>query len=189
MKNTKQWIALAALLLAGCSGASTDGSNAVSQTSAIGSSQVIWFGQNEVLEGHLKSSDGALPQAGGTVTLELFLDQLSSFMCKDYCAATVPHVFVRFDSTSSYTELQNVPKGYLDSAGGVTWDAVNNWLYHYDASLSIPPGSDRVEAYIYWDRVSYSCVLESEETCTINGPIDGAYLSNYGRNFSISVAP
>ena len=48
---------------------------------------------------------------------------------------------------------------------------------------------DRIEVYMYWDRVSYSCVLESVEVCTIDGPYRGAYESNSGSNFSISVQP
>jgi hypothetical protein len=32
-------------------------------------------------------------------------------------------------------------------------------------------------------------VPPSDETCTVNGQIDKAYLSNYGQNFNIAVAP
>lgn len=189
MQKAKHWIVLVSLLAAACSVTGQGEPNADSQVSDLGSATVVWFGDVEVREGHLKSSNGALPQAGTDVTLRLFLQQLSYFMCREYCAATTPHVFVRFDGTSGFTEIPSVPRGYVPSSGGVLWDAGNEWEYHYDAPLKIPAGSDRIETYVYWDRVSYSCVLESDETCTVNGPIDGAYLSNYGRNFRIAVTP
>jgi hypothetical protein len=188
-RNTTNLALGAALILTGCSAASPsdDGPSAETRASAL-QAQVIWFGDYEVLEGHLKSANGALPKAGTTVTLELFLDQLSDVMCRFYCAAIGPHVFVRFNGTSAFTELPDVPRGYVPPAGGAAWDVTQS-PYHYDAPLAIPAGSDRIETYIYWDRVSFTCVLESDETCTVNGPIDGAYLSNYGKSFSIPVTP
>jgi hypothetical protein len=187
--KTKSMFLLAALMTSACgAGPGNDATSTDTQVGALGQAQVIWFGDNEVREGHLKSSGGT-PKAGTTVKMEVYLQQLSGYMCRDYCAAIGPHLFVRFDGTSGFHEIPNMPKGYVPSSGGVLWDAGNEWLYHHDVSLSIPSGSDRIEAYVYWDRVSFSCVLESDETCTVNGPIDGAYLSNYGKNFRIDVTP
>jgi hypothetical protein len=188
--NSRSLILVAVAAVAtGCSAAHADSGESTTQaeSAALESSDTVWFGRLEVEGGHLKSADGALPKAGTTVKLQLFLDELSAAVCVEYCAALTPHVFVRYDGSSSFTELANVPKGYLTSSGSAAWDVTQS-PYHYDASLSIPAGSDRIETYIYWDRVSFSCVLESDETCTIDGPIDGAYQSNFGHNFRIDVS-
>jgi len=150
--------------------------------------QVIWFGQRELELGRLKSSNGKAPKAGSHVTLEVFLQQLSEPMSGDHFAAIGPHLFVRFRSGDAFREM-SMPKGYVRESGGPgLWNAGNS-DYHHDVTLSLPDDADRIEVYMYWDRVSYSCVLESVEVCTIDGPYRGAYESNSGSNFSISVQP
>lgn len=181
---------LSLCLFSACGGPMEDLPETQDNSAAITSAnpRVLYFGRLEVMNGALKSADGARPRVGEGVVLRLFLPELASFLCRDYCMALTPHLFVRFRGDQGFREIPNLPRAsYVQRGPYASWSQEVA-----DVQLTAPNGSDRIEAYMYFDRISwsgYSCYLGYDvNECPDSFPIDGAYLSNYGRNFSISVA-
>lgn len=163
--------------------------SAIASVSAPLTSKLIFFGRLEVLAGQLKSADGTPPKRGESATLRLFLPELGSFLCRDYCMALFPQLFVRFNGAESFQEVAGLPHGdYVARGPQASWPRDTA-----DVVLSVPSDADRIEVYMHWGRISWSgatCYLAYDMMeCPDSFPISSDYLSNYGRNFRIDVQP
>jgi hypothetical protein len=166
----------------------TDPSAVASQRAPIGS-KLVYFGRLEVEAGKLKSADGTLPRAGESATLRLFLPELGRFLCRDYCMALYPHLFVRFKGTEAFQEVPGIPQGnYVMRGPQESWPRDTTDVVMYFTS-----DADRIEIYMQWGRISWNgaaCYLAYDVMeCPDWFGISDAYLSNFGRNFRIDVAP
>jgi YVTN family beta-propeller protein len=147
--------------------------------------KVINFGTTEARQGRLNAADGNAPIAGEPVVLRVYLEALSQTLCGAYCMALHPQLWVRFDGSSAFTEITNLPHGeYVMRGPQAAWSQSVA-----DVALDVPANADRIEAYMYFGRISWNggtCYLAYDMTeCPDSFPIDGAWLSNYGRNFRI----
>lgn len=169
--------------------AAHDGDAEISQSEAALGSGVVYFGDQEVRNGALKSSTGDLPKRGETATLEVFVPELARFVSSEYLIALTPHLFVRYKATDGFQEIPNVAQGSYRARGPMAdWD-------HPDAKvpLAVPADADRIEVFVRFDRVwviGGSCYLAYDMTeCPDTKPADDGYVSNYARNFTIAVQP
>jgi hypothetical protein len=181
--------ALLSLIACGSPAPETEAAEPTASIASPLSSPLIYFGQLEVLAGKLKSADGTLPKAGGSATLRLFMPELAQFLCRDYCMALYPHLFVRTKGTESFIEVGGIPNGDYNMRGPqASWPRDTT-----DVVIYLPSDADRIEVYMNWGRISWNgvtCYLAYDMMeCPDWFGIDGAYLSNYGRNFRIDVAP
>lgn len=191
MKFLSQLAACASVLLIACGGQALEADRAqpTASTASALTSKTIYFGNLEVRAGQLKSADGTLPQPGEAVSLRLFLPELASFLCRDYCMALSPQLHLRYKGTDDFQEVPGLPKGSYYLRGPQAYWPTDQ----ADILLFVPADADRIEVYMYWGRTSWNgatCYLAYDVTeCPDSFGIDGAYLSNYGRNFLIAVRP
>lgn len=162
---------------------------AVGSARAALGSNLIYFGRLEVAAGQLKSADGTLPRPEEATTLRLFLPELGQFLCKDSCLALAPHLLLRFKGTEEFQEVPGIPQGdYLPRGPQAAWPRDTA-----DVVVFPPSDADRIEAYMYWGRVSWNgatCRLAYDlMECPDFFAISDEYLSNFGRNFRIDVRP
>ena len=187
MRLLSQVAACALMLLPACG--RPDGDTAEQTAAAVSplSNKLIYFGNLEVLSGALKSADGTLPEVSGSATLRLFLPELGRFLCGASCMALSPHLFLRFNGSEDFQEIPGIPGGEYSASGPqASWPRDTT-----DVLIYFPSSADRIEAYMKWGRVSWNsatCYSDAGTTqCPDSFNIDDAYLSNYGRNFSIGV--
>jgi hypothetical protein len=161
----------------------------------------VYFGSFEVADGKLKSADGVLPRAGDKVTLAVDVYGLSTTVaCRPgdtSCAALEPKLYVRFTGEEEFSEVKDLPAGFINRRGpGVTF-YYEGWESNqpFSVQLQIPASADRIEAFLVYSRYSYStsnCYLAYDMTeCDISNQVfqQLAYVSNYGSNFKIPVQP
>lgn len=174
--------------LLACGGAEPVPAEPASLSAAL-TSKVLYFGRMEVLAGQLKSADGTLPRRGELVSLNVFLPELGRFLCGEYCMALSPKLFIRFSGAEEFQEVAGIPQGaYVASGPVAAWPRDTA-----EVVLSVPSDADRIEAYMYWGRVSWNgatCRIAFDHMeCPDSFAISGDYLSNYGNNFRINVQP
>jgi hypothetical protein len=151
------------------------------------SAQMINFGTTELRMGRLTSADGVRPIAGDRVVLRVYLEAIAATLCGQYCMALHPQLWVRFDGGSAFQEIAGLPHGeYVMRGPQASWTSSAA-----DVTLDIPANADRIEAYMYFGRISWngsSCYLAYDMMeCPDSFPIDGSWVSNYGSNFRIDV--
>lgn len=159
-----------------------------SQRAAI-SSKLVYFGRLEVEAGKLKSADGTLPRASESATLRLFLPELGRFVCGESCIALYPQLFLRFKGTESFQEVPGIPQGEYQPRGPqASWPRDTT-----DVMTYFPSDADRIEVYLRWGRVSWNSATcrtaHDGVECPDSFRLSDEYLSNFGRNFRIDVAP
>ena len=151
------------------------------------SEHIVWFGQQEVRAGKLKSALGREPGRGEHVTLRFFAPEVARFVEGAYALATGAHLFVRLRGDADFFEAPGMSVGtYYQRGTGVSWSADFG-----DIDGEVPGDADRIEVYAYFDRTSWnggSCYLGYDmNECPDQIAIAGDWVSNYGRNFSIAV--
>lgn len=149
--------------------------------------KVINFGRYELQQGRLNSAGGIRPRAGEKVELRVYLETIAATLCRDYCMALYPQLWVRFDGASAFQEVTGLPQGqYVTRGPQAVWpDSVAK------IALDLPANADRIEVYMHFGRITWngsSCYLAYDMMeCPDTSAIDGSWVSNNGRNFRIDV--
>jgi hypothetical protein len=100
-----------------------------------------------------------------------------------------PELYIRFNGNETFQLVKDMPIGRVNNRGpSVYWPSKN-------VDFILPPNADRIETFIKWNLHSwsaYGCLLvydivECDSVPIADKPYAEAYISNYGRNFSIAV--
>jgi len=178
------------LILAVC-GSVANGSTSLmsSESRVIEENEVdIYFGSLEVAAGKLKSTVAPNTLPGRSATLLLELGTLGRvFTCREYCVPVRGQLFVRYNQKDEFQEIHGLPE--LRPIPNAKFGFLPRSVY---VQLDIPNDADVVEAYMHFDRWSTRPHFNGYDTDYLYvAPIQdneaGAYVSNNGKNFVLSL--
>lgn len=152
---------------------------------------LIWFGNLELNKGALKSANGDLPRRGESALLRVFKQELAqrvydgsgAYMGGYGAYGKDVSLFVRFNDQPAWKEIPLKGAVFYNRGPRFEWDE------YQDVVLQIPKDASRIETWLRFSRVVPSdCYLAYDMMeCSGFYAYRDAYLSNYGRNFRISV--